>query len=100
MRTCLRRSPALLNLRKRQIKSTTSFTPMPDPAIQSAPSAAPAEFAEQLGEFDSLLSKQFKPKTDYAKAAVESAVRILAAQALEATKLISGDSIKAIEAII
>src|SRR4051812_542848 len=51
-------------------------------------------------EFDSLLRKEFKPKTDEAKEAVERAVRTLAEQALSQTKLISGDTIKSIEAII
>src|SRR5262249_59829537 len=51
-------------------------------------------------EFDSLLKKEFKPKTDEAKEAVERAVRTLAEQALSQTKLISGDVVKSIEAII
>ena len=36
-------------------------------------------------EFDSLLQKEFKPKTDEAKEAVERAVRTLAEQALAET---------------
>src|SRR3954469_10995878 len=51
-------------------------------------------------EFDSLLRKEFKPKTDEAKEAVERAVRTLAEQALSQTKLISSDTVKSIEAII
>src|SRR5215216_998910 len=51
-------------------------------------------------EFDSLLRKEFKPKTDEAKEAVERAVRTLAEQALSQTKLIGSDVIKSIEAII
>src|SRR3984885_12176431 len=51
-------------------------------------------------EFDSLLKKEFKPKTDEAKDAVERAVRTLAEQALSQTKLISSDVVKSIEAII
>src|ERR671919_69699 len=51
-------------------------------------------------DFDSLLRKEFKPKTDEAKEAVERAVRTLAEQALSQTKLISTDVIKSIEAII
>src|ERR1041384_1144409 len=51
-------------------------------------------------EFDFLLRKEFKPKTDEAKEAVERAVRTLAEQALSQTKLISYDVIKSIEAII
>ena len=48
-------------------------------------------------EFDSLLRKEFKPKTDEAKEAVERAVRTLAEQALSQTKLIGADVIKSIE---
>src|SRR3954469_23483433 len=51
-------------------------------------------------EFDSLLRKEFKPKTDEAKEAVERAVRTLAEQELSQTKLIGSDVIKSIEAII
>src|SRR5215212_8334485 len=51
-------------------------------------------------EFDSLLRKEFKPKTDEAKEAVERAVRTLAEQALSQTKLISTDVVKSIEAMI
>src|SRR3954471_4925416 len=54
----------------------------------------------EANEFDSLLKKEFKPKTDEAKEAVERAVRTLAAQALSQTSLISGDVVKSIEAII
>src|SRR6195256_6805023 len=54
----------------------------------------------ELTEFDSLLRKEFKPKTDEAKEAVEKAVRTLAEQALSQTKLIGSDVIKSIEAII
>src|SRR3954470_17352531 len=54
----------------------------------------------EVSEFDSLLRKEFKPKTDEAKDAVERAVRTLAEQALSQTKLISTDVIKSIEAII
>src|SRR5215471_14542347 len=57
------------------------------------------EFAG-VTEFDSLLKKEFKPKTDEAKEAVERAVRTLAEQALSQTQLISGDVVKSIEAMI
>src|SRR3954454_21729900 len=56
--------------------------------------------AVEVTEFDSLLRKEFKPKTDEAKEAVERAVRTLAEQALSQTKLIGSDVIKSIEAII
>ena len=50
--------------------------------------------------FASLLTKEFKPKTDEAKSAVEQAVQTLAQQALSQTKLISSDVIGSIEAMI
>ena len=56
--------------------------------------------AVDANDFDSLLKKEFKPKTDEAKDAVERAVRTLAEQALSQTKLISTDVVKSIEAII
>lgn len=56
----------------------------------------------ELDEFSALLNKEFKPRTDEAKEAVSTAVRTLAAQALSMsdTKVVSGDAIKTISAII
>ena len=51
-------------------------------------------------EFSQLLQKEFKPKTEEAKSAVEVAVRTLAAQALAQTKLVGADVMKSIEAMI
>jgi type VI secretion system protein ImpC len=51
-------------------------------------------------DFAKLLKKEFKPKTDEAKSAVEQAVQTLAQQALANTKMISGDAVKSIEAMI
>ncbi len=68
----------------------------PTEQIQAQPTAATAE----LSEFDALLNKEFKPKTDEAKSAVKMAVQTLAEQALGATTLISDNAIKTIEAII
>ncbi len=48
----------------------------------------------------SLLKKEFKPKTDEAKSAVEQAVQTLAQQALSQTQLIGKDVVKSIEAMI
>lgn len=56
-------------------------------------------FAEG-SDFSALLQKEFKPKTDEAKEAVQIAVRTLAEQALSNTVTIGADSYKAIEAII
>ncbi|OAM90621.1 type VI secretion system contractile sheath large subunit [Termitidicoccus mucosus] len=65
-------------------------------AAQGAPQAATAEYSE----FQNLLNKQFKPKTDEAKSAVEAAVQTLARQALAATSLVSDNAITTIESII
>ncbi|MDB5876217.1 MAG: impC [Ramlibacter sp.] len=51
-------------------------------------------------ELTILLQKEFKPKSDEAKGAVEQAVRTLAEQALSQTKLIGNDVVKSIEAMV
>ena len=51
-------------------------------------------------DFASLLRKEFKPKTDEARSAVEQAVQTLAQQALSNTKIISGDAMRSIESMI
>src|SRR4026208_2208035 len=71
---------------------------MADPKSQQDPQAETG--AVEVTDFDSLLRKEFKPKTDEAKEAVERAVRTLAEQALSQTKLISADVVKSIEAMI
>ncbi len=71
---------------------------MADPmtAAEGQPEAATLE----VSEFSSLLQREFKPKSDQAKDAVESAVRTLAEQALRNTTIVSHDVIKSIEAMI
>ena len=54
----------------------------------------------EMSEFDGLLHKEFKPKTDRAREAVQTAVQTLAAQALEQTALISDDAVRTIETIV
>ncbi len=54
----------------------------------------------ELSELDQLLTGSFKPKTDKAKAAVESAVRTLVEQALVDTATITEDAVSTIESII
>src|ERR671913_541851 len=71
---------------------------MADPKTQQDVTSAIG--AVEASDFDSLLKKEFKPKTDEAKEAVERAVRTLAEQALSQTKLISNDVVKSIEAMI
>jgi len=56
--------------------------------------------AVEVSELQQLLHKEFKPKSDAAKEAVESAVRTLAEEALKQTGLISADVVATIEAII
>ncbi|MGU7775899.1 type VI secretion system contractile sheath large subunit [Burkholderia sp. MR1-5-21] len=62
--------------------------------------ARQGEAAVETSDFASLLQKEFKPKTEKAKEAVETAVRTLAEQALRDTNVISGDVLATIEALI
>lgn len=61
-----------------------------------SPEAAPME----MSEFESLLTKEFKPKSDRAKEAITSAVTTLAQEALAQTTLVSDDAVRTTEAII
>src|SRR5205807_8425133 len=54
----------------------------------------------EASDLQGLLNKEFKPRSDAAKEAVETAVRTLAEQALGQTTLISSDTIGTIEAMI
>lgn len=56
--------------------------------------------AVEFNDFARLLNKEFKPKTDEARSAVETAVKTLAQQALERTQLIGHDVIDSIQAIM
>ncbi len=56
--------------------------------------------ALEENQFAQLLEKEFKPKSERAKEAIENAVRTLAEQALAQTTLISEDAVRSIEAII
>ena len=70
---------------------------MADPIL--SPSATTAPSAE-VSEFDSLLNKEFKPKSSEARSAVQLAVATLAQQALASSTLVSDDAVKSIEAMI
>jgi len=70
---------------------------MADPQSQASAAGASEITADT---FASLLNKEFKPQTDRAKEAVATAVKTLAAQALQDTKVISEDAIASIQAII
>ncbi len=56
--------------------------------------------ALEADDFSALLNKEFRPKSDQARSAVETAVRTLAEQALANTALISDDVLQSLEAII
>ncbi|OMQ25471.1 type VI secretion system contractile sheath large subunit [Serratia oryzae] len=62
--------------------------------------AAPVAKAYTSDEFNSLLQKEFRPRTDQAKEAVENAVKTLAQQALENTVTVSADAYRTIQALI
>lgn len=63
-------------------------------------SAALASVTMEGSDLASLLQKEFKPKSDDAKSAVEQAVQTLAQQALAQTQLIGSDVVASIEAMI
>jgi type VI secretion system protein ImpC len=71
---------------------------MADPQTLTQGTAATGQI--ELNEFSSLLQKEFKPKTNSAKEAVNAAVQTLAEHALVNTKLIGSDSLRTIEAVI
>src|SRR5262245_35800662 len=54
----------------------------------------------EVSELGQLLQKEFKPRSDAAKEAVETAVRTLAEEALKGTAVISSDAVGTIESII
>src|SRR6202043_2466364 len=62
--------------------------------------ATSATTTQETSEFAALLDREFKPKSDRAREAVESAVQTLAQQALADTALISDDALRSIEAMI
>ena len=72
---------------------------MSDTSSQTAGAAGAVE-TEEVSDFSALLNKEFRPKSDQAKSAVESAVRTLAEQALANTALISDDALRSIQGII
>jgi type VI secretion system protein ImpC len=66
--------------------------------LQSSTALAGVSF--EGSDLASLLQREFKPKSDEAKSAVESAVQTLAQQALSKTQLIGNDVIKSITDMI
>src|SRR4051812_19994116 len=73
--------------------SETQIIAQQEPA---AASAAP----EAESEFSRLLTREFKPKSDTARQAVQTAVQTLAQQALAHTTLISDDVFQTISGMI
>ncbi len=65
---------------------------------QQPQSQGGASFSQD--EFSALLNKEFRPKSDQAREAVESAVKTLAQQALENTVTMSSDAYRTIQALI
>jgi type VI secretion system protein ImpC len=68
--------------------------------MAEAERGASAPAATEQDQFAALLAKEFKPKTDRARAEVESGVRTLAEQALRETTVVSDDVIGTIKALI
>lgn len=54
----------------------------------------------EMSDFAKLLNQEFKPKSDEANLAVQSAVKTLVGQALENANLVSDNAVKTIEGII
>lgn len=69
-------------------------------AASSQEIVAGATVALEESDFGSLLLKEFKPQSDKARDAVETAVRTLAEQALAGSHMVSGDVLGTIESLI
>ena len=58
------------------------------------------EQALSIGDFSQLLQKEFRPQSDRAREAVETAVQTLAQRVLVDTSLVSADAVRTIEGIV
>ncbi len=67
---------------------------------QASGAAEGATTTLEVSEFQDLLNKEFKPKSDRSREAVEGAVRTLAEQLLKDTVVISDDVMSTIQALI
>ena len=77
------------------------MAPAQQTQIQAAAAAEHAAgHAAGHAEFAALISREFSPKTEQAREAVDLAVRTLAEQALASACTLSDDAYKSIEAII
>ena len=61
---------------------------------QSQEASGATQFAD--GDFSALLSKEFRPQSDDAKNAIESAVKTLAEQVLLDSNIVSNDTLASI----
>ncbi len=68
--------------------------------METSEAIKPADQIGHFNDFSSLLHKEFKPKTEEAKTAVQAAVQTLAQQALSLSMTVSNDAYKTIESII
>ncbi|MEM8735343.1 MAG: type VI secretion system contractile sheath large subunit, partial [Planctomycetota bacterium] len=73
---------------------------MTDTATPSADGATATLAPLSSDEFSELLSKEFKPRSDGAKEAIENAVQTLAEQLLADTVVVSDDALKTIESLV
>jgi len=71
-----------------------------DPNQEAQAQQQPAAETMEASEFQALLEKQIRPKTDLQREVVRNAVGTLAAQALAETQLISEDAVRTIEHMI
>ena len=72
-----------------------------DPPAATAPATpSPEVQTAEVSEFESLLNKEFKPKTSQAQEAIQNAVRTLAEQALQGAHVISTDVLRTVDAMI
>ena len=76
------------------------MTEMQTNAARDAAAETASETLFGDGEFAALLEKEFRPKSDQARSAVEEAVRTLAEQVLVNETLVSDDALRSIEGII
>jgi type VI secretion system protein ImpC len=70
--------------------------------VQATSAVAATATLGPLGadDFSALLSKEFKPKSERAKEAIETAVKTLASQLISETVTISDDALKTIESLV
>lgn len=73
---------------------------MSDAQLSTGLAAGEVAESSAMGDFATLLNKEFKPKSDRAREAVQTAIHTLASQALASTNLISNDALRSIEAMI